>query len=159
MIGIVGMAIVIVAVAGVLSSRILASRTKSSDRVPSVQTDEEKMQELKKETEKIPKTTSEQNKPQEQTSVIFPTPIVVPEPDADKDGLSDAQEAEIGTSPTNADTDGDGLFDQEEVAVYKTNPLNPDTDGDTYLDGKEVSSGYNPNGSGKLFTVPTEVAP
>ena len=51
MIGIVGMAIVIVAVAGVLSSRILASRTKSSDRVPSVQTDEEKMQELKKETE------------------------------------------------------------------------------------------------------------
>jgi hypothetical protein len=35
--------------------------------------------------------------------------------DADKDGLSDPLEAEIGTSPTNHDTDGDGLFDYYEV--------------------------------------------
>lgn len=84
----------------------------------------------------------------------LPTPTSVVEPDMDKDGLSDAQEAEVGTSPSQPDTDADGLFDREEVEVYKTNPLHPDTDGDGFLDGAEVSNGYNPNGPGKLFDVP-----
>jgi len=74
--------------------------------------------------------------------------------DSDGDGLTNARELEVGTSVTKADTDGDGLGDREEVEVYGTDPRKPDTDGDGYLDGQEVSGGYNPNGPGKLFTVP-----
>ncbi len=36
-------------------------------------------------------------------------------PDADNDGLSDADEAKDGTDPKNPDTDGDGFFDGAEV--------------------------------------------
>ncbi len=75
--------------------------------------------------------------------------------DSDGDGLTNARELEVGTSVTKADTDGDGLGDREEVEVYGTNPRKADTDGDGYLDGQEVSGGYNPNGEGKLFAVPT----
>ncbi len=74
--------------------------------------------------------------------------------DSDGDGLSDAEELQLGTNPNLSDTDVDGLGDREEVKVYSTDPLNPDTDGDGYLDGAEVSKGYNPNGAGKLFQVP-----
>ncbi len=74
--------------------------------------------------------------------------------DSDGDGLTNARELEVGTSVTKADTDGDGLGDKEEVEVYATDPRKTDTDGDGYLDGQEVSGGYNPNGAGKLFTVP-----
>jgi len=83
-----------------------------------------------------------------------PAPSVVAPTDRDKDGLSDADEAKLGTSPTSPDTDADGLFDKEEVQTYHTDPLNPDTDGDGYLDGGEVKGGYDPNGPGKLFGVP-----
>ena len=52
------------------------------------------------------------------------------------------------------DSDGDGLFDREEVEVYHTNPLNPDTDGDGYVDGfQEVDKGYNPLGPGRLLDL------
>ncbi len=74
--------------------------------------------------------------------------------DSDGDGLTNAEELEAGTSVTKADTDGDGLGDREEVKVYGTDPKDVDTDGDTYLDGQEVAGGYNPNGSGRLFSVP-----
>lgn len=88
-----------------------------------------------------------------------PEPTTEPEPvvdvDSDSDGLSDAQEAGLGTSATMSDTDEDGLFDREEVEVYSTDPLNPDSDGDTYLDGAEVKGGYDPNGPGKLLQVPS----
>ncbi len=101
-----------------------------------------------------------------------PTPVAPVEPqapvtqtqnpasllDSDGDGLSNARELELGTSVTKADTDGDGLGDKEEVDVYGTNPRKVDTDGDGYLDGAEVAKGYNPNGPGKLFTVPTTSA-
>lgn len=93
--------------------------------------------------------------------------------DKDRDGLSYEEEVRIGTDPNNADTDGDGLFDGEEVNTYKTSPKNFDTDGDGLIDtdeikvyksnpnkkdtdddgfsdGTEVKSGYNPIGSGKL---------
>lgn len=76
--------------------------------------------------------------------------------DSDGDGLTNAQEVEAGTSVTMTDTDGDGLGDREEVEVYETDPRAVDSDGDTYLDGAEVSSGYNPNGPGRLFSVPTD---
>lgn len=58
--------------------------------------------------------------------------------DSDGDGLTDAEEAQIGTDPFNPDTDGDGLTDFEEVRTYKTDPLNPDTDYDGLKDGAEV---------------------
>ncbi len=91
--------------------------------------------------------------------VVTPAPTVITNPasllDSDGDGLTNARELEVGTSVTKADTDGDGLGDREEVEVYGTDPRKPDTDGDGYLDGQEVSGGYNPNGEGKLFTVPS----
>lgn len=60
--------------------------------------------------------------------------------DTDNDGLTDDQEADIGTDPTVADTDGDGLTDGEEVNKYGTDPLAEDSDGDGLSDGEEVNS-------------------
>ena len=48
--------------------------------------------------------------------------------DADGDGLTKAEEEELGLDPDVADTDGDGLNDGDEVA-FGSDPLNPDTDG------------------------------
>lgn len=42
-----------------------------------------------------------------------------------------------------SDQDADGLSDQEEAAIG-TDPLNPDTDNDGYSDSIEVNSGNNP---------------
>jgi len=58
--------------------------------------------------------------------------------DSDGDGLTDDEEAQLGTDPFNPDTDGDELGDGREVKELKTNPLNPDTDGDGLSDGDEV---------------------
>jgi hypothetical protein len=75
-------------------------------------------------------------------------------PDTDGDGLTDYEEAmTYGTDPLNPDTDGDGLTDYEEVVSYGSDPLNPDTDGDGYSDGEEVSNGYNPLGDGLLMEL------
>ncbi len=63
--------------------------------------------------------------------------------DDDGDGLTNAQEAELGTDPAQADTDRDGLSDGDEVA-RTTDPRNPDTDGDTVIDGAEVQAGTDP---------------
>ncbi|HET6527461.1 MAG TPA: OmpA family protein [Balneolaceae bacterium] len=62
--------------------------------------------------------------------------------DTDGDGLTDAEEMELGTDPNTADTDGDGLVDGAEVNEYNTDPLTADTDGDGLNDGDEVNS-YN----------------
>ena len=40
---------------------------------------------------------------------------------------------------TSADTDQDGLTDNEELEIYGTNPNDPDTDRDGITDGKEVA--------------------
>jgi len=58
--------------------------------------------------------------------------------DKDMDGLGKCEEEKLGTNPHNADTDGDGLTDGEEVMVYKTNPLLKDTDLDGLSDFDEV---------------------
>lgn len=63
--------------------------------------------------------------------------------DSDGDGISDAEEAEIGTDPSLEDTDGDGLTDGEELAMG-SDPLSTDSDGDGYLDGWEVAEGTDP---------------
>jgi outer membrane protein OmpA-like peptidoglycan-associated protein/outer membrane protein W len=67
-----------------------------------------------------------------------PTGAVSGETDSDGDGLTDAEEARLGTNPHMKDTDSDGLMDGEEVNVYKTDPLNRDTDFDLLSDGEEV---------------------
>ena len=65
-------------------------------------------------------------------------------PDTDLDGLSDAEEASLGTNPNNSDSDGDGLSDRAEIQVYLSNALVKDTDSDGFEDGFEVSTGFNP---------------
>lgn len=57
--------------------------------------------------------------------------------DTDDDGLTDAEEEELGTDLNNLDTDGDLLYDGGEL-VYGTGVLDPDTDGDGLPDGNEV---------------------
>lgn len=42
------------------------------------------------------------------------------------------------------DTDKDGLFDLEEIIIYKTDRLNGDTDGDNISDYEEVAKNSNP---------------
>lgn len=59
--------------------------------------------------------------------------------DQDGDGLTDTQEATLGTNPRMADTDIDGLNDGDEVNKYNTNPTNEDSDGDGLRDGVEVN--------------------
>lgn len=86
-----------------------------------------------------------------------PEPVTEPEPaaaDTDGDGLTDAQEAILGTDLTKVDTDGDGLSDREEVQTYKSDPLDADSDNDGFNDGDEVKNRYNPNGPGRLGELP-----
>ncbi|MDV6167856.1 gliding motility-associated C-terminal domain-containing protein [Flavobacterium sp. DG1-102-2] len=73
--------------------------------------------------------------------------------DQDNDGLTNAQEAAIGTNPTVADTDGDGFNDGAEVTAG-SNPLSPcspnanfatcDQDGDGLTNAQEITAGTNP---------------
>lgn len=73
--------------------------------------------------------------------------------DQDRDGLTDQEEATLGTNPNSSDTDSDGLPDRAEVQVYKSNPLVADSDKDGVTDGDEVKAGTNPNGPGVLLDV------
>lgn len=65
----------------------------------------------------------------------------MPFEDPDHDGLTNLQEFQNGTDPHNADTDGDGLTDGQEVLLYHTNPLLFSTDGTGIPDGVEVQTG------------------
>jgi hypothetical protein len=63
--------------------------------------------------------------------------------DTDADGDADADtDADTDTNP-GGDDDGDGLSNGEE-AVLGTDPNDPDSDGDGYDDGDEVRDGTNP---------------
>ncbi len=59
--------------------------------------------------------------------------------DPDNDGLTNNEEKQLGTDPHNADTDGDGLSDGDEVNKYRTAPLKADSDGDGLKDGEEAT--------------------
>ena len=52
-----------------------------------------------------------------------------PETDFDGDGLSNGEEFDFGTDPTDSDTDGDGVSDSEEIDMG-TDPGNRDSDRD-----------------------------
>jgi hypothetical protein len=69
-----------------------------------------------------------------------PEPVGV---DSDGDGLTDEEEIALGTDPFNPDTDDDGINDGDEVELG-TDPLNPDTDGDILYDGGELIYGTDP---------------
>jgi thrombospondin type 3 repeat protein len=74
--------------------------------------------------------------------------------DSDGDGFSDGDEVANGYNPLGEgplglefiDTDNDGLTDAEELNFYNTNPYDADSDGDGFSDGDEVANGYNPLG-------------
>ena len=63
--------------------------------------------------------------------------------DSDDDGLTNAEEEELGTNPDKADSDGDGLDDAEEVDLG-TDPTEEDSDADGLEDGDEVDAGTDP---------------
>ncbi len=70
-------------------------------------------------------------------------------PDADQDGLPDADEPGLGTDPDNADSDGDGLLDGFEARngfdprTAGESAADPDGDGRSNLD--EQQAGTDPN--------------
>ena len=77
--------------------------------------------------------------------------------DDDNDGLTDDYENDVSeTSPTQADSDGDGTPDGEEIVghgidprtgepIGATDPNNDDSDGDGFTDTFENKHGSNPN--------------
>ncbi len=80
----------------------------------------------------------------------FGTLAQLPGTDADADGLSNEQEFTLGTNPTDADSDGDGLTDGEETRIYRDfyhqslghlNPLAIDTGSTGTLDGNKDGDG------------------
>jgi len=56
--------------------------------------------------------------------------------DTDEDGLSDIEEAKLGTDPLLMDTDQDGISDSEEVGVNLDTPL--DSDKDNIIDALDM---------------------
>jgi hypothetical protein len=94
--------------------------------------------------------------------------------DTDQDNISDDVEINIYHSdPNKADTDGDGLTDNEETQgwptiidpagkidsrLYLTDITKADTDGDGYNDKQEICNGYDPRGSG-LLVLPLSKKP
>jgi hypothetical protein len=75
------------------------------------------------------------------TSTTTTTTTTTPPVDSDNDGLTDDEEAGLGTDPQNAYSDSDALDDGEEVLTYGSDPLDDDTDDDGRSDGGEVFSG------------------
>ncbi len=108
---------------------------------------------------------------------LSPTPTATPTPfqppnhpthDSDVDGLSNDEEAALGSCPglqprytavprchvggslsnplidNPGDTDGDGLTDGVEVFTFETSVILPDSDGDGLQDGTEVGTGTSP---------------
>jgi hypothetical protein len=73
--------------------------------------------------------------------------------DYDSDWLTNAQEVELGTLLNNNDTDGDYLSDAFEIVFSKTSPTEPDSDHDGVTDGVEFAATHNY--SAKLTLTPS----
>jgi len=64
--------------------------------------------------------------------------------DTDGDGLSNDDETNIhGTDPNDADSDDDSLNDGDEVNIHGTDPLDPDSDDDGLCDAARVDNDGN----------------
>ncbi|MDQ2652712.1 MAG: hypothetical protein M3Z20_06660 [Chloroflexota bacterium] len=74
----------------------------------------------------------------EDTAVSDGSGAVASDTDADADNIADALEWDLGLDPGNADTDGDGVADGDEISIYSTDPVTWDTDGDGLSDGEEL---------------------
>ncbi len=77
--------------------------------------------------------------------------VAVTDIDTDGDTLTNYEEHILGTSPTSADSDGDGMRDDWEVK-WGLNPSNPadatvDTDSDSVSNLREFQIGTNPTGT------------
>jgi hypothetical protein len=73
--------------------------------------------------------------------------------DPDYDGLTTSEETALETDPLNADTDGDGLSDFDEVRTHLTDPLFTDSDEDGMSDSSEIQAGSDPNDPASCFAV------
>jgi len=71
-------------------------------------------------------------------------------PDSDDDGLTDAEESDLGTDPDNADSDGDTIADGAEVDAG-LDPLSVDTDDDSYQDNWEQTEGTDPTDANSVI--------
>ena len=97
------------------------------------------------------------------TGIITVT-ITAKSSDTDGDGLTDTQEQALGTNPTLADSDADGIPDKAEIGVDLTKPVNTDGDGkinaldnDDDGDGKLTKSeDNNTDGDGNPQTSPLD---
>jgi len=83
--------------------------------------------------------------------------------DSDSDGLTNGQEAVLGTNPNDADSDDDGVTDGDEPEPGKDtdgdgkiNALDPDSDDDGLFDGTEL--GRDCSGPGTAAGSPTCIA-
>ncbi len=73
--------------------------------------------------------------------------------DPDGDGLTNAEEASLGTNPLLFDTDGDGFGDGDEVNLFHTAPLRADSDGVGMDDYLKIAAGLDPMDSRSVFAV------
>lgn len=78
---------------------------------------------------------------------------------ADADGLSNLEEYQRQTNPANADSDGDGLNDGDEVNIYGSDPLDSDSDNDGLGDGAEVAAKTDPMSSDTNMPAVTLISP
>ena len=84
-------------------------------------------------------------KPEDIAAVINALcPLLDPDGDPDRDGLTNAEEEALGTDPNNPDTDNDALSDGDEINIHGTDPRDNDSDDDGFTDGEEVLAGANP---------------
>jgi thrombospondin type 3 repeat protein len=60
--------------------------------------------------------------------------------DTDNDGIKDNDERALNSDPRDADTDDDGIGDEPEYNVYFSDPANQDTDADGLFDGLETGT-------------------
>jgi hypothetical protein len=112
--------------------------------------------------QRSPRATDEATSPtnRSQLPVNLDTRQGITREDGDQDGLTNDEEARLGTNPTQADSDRDELSDFDEVKLYQSDPNKADSDGDGHSDGEEVRQRFSPTGPGKLFeTVPPAAAP